>query len=63
MVENRLKIKTKAFDAILSEEGRLRALANHFPKGSEMWNQVWDQLDKVIKRKKAYEAAVLRGRR
>lgn len=62
MVENKLNIQSKAFLTILEEEGRLRALKNQYPMGSVMWNAVWDKLDKVLKRKKAYEAAVLRGR-
>lgn len=62
MVENKYNIKSKVFLEILAEEGRLRALKDRFPMGSAAWNSVWDRLDRVLKRKKAYEAAVLKGR-
>ena len=62
MVENKFNIHSKTFDEILAEEGRLRALKDRFPVGSEMWNQAWNKLEKILKRKKAYEAAVIRRR-
>ena len=58
MVENKYNIRTAVFDGILKEEERLRKLANSFPKGSLEWNQAWDKLDHVLKRKRAYERAV-----
>ena len=61
-VENRLNIHTKAFDEILAEEERLRKLKNRFPIQSPAWNAVWDQLDRVLERKRKYEAAVERSR-
>lgn len=62
MVENKFNIKSKVFLEILAEEERLRSLKNQFPVGSAAWNSVWDRLDRVLIRKKAYEAAVLKGR-
>ena len=62
MVENRLNIHTKAFDEILAEEERLRRLKNRFPIQSPAWNAVWDKLDRVLERKRKYEAAVERSR-
>lgn len=62
IVENRLNIHTKAFDEILAEEARLRELKNRFPLQSPAWNSVWDQLDRVLERKRRYEAAVERSR-
>jgi hypothetical protein len=62
MIENKYNIQSKVFLEILAEEERLRTLKNRFPIGSAAWNSVWDKLDKVLKRKKAYEAAVMRYR-
>lgn len=61
-VENRLNIHTKAFDEILAEEARLRELKNRFPLQSRAWNAVWDKLDRVLERKRRYEAAVERSK-
>ena len=61
-VENRLNIHTKVFNEILAEEARLRELKNRFPLQSPAWNAVWDQLDRVLERKRRYEAAVEKSR-
>jgi hypothetical protein len=61
-VENRLNIHTKAFAEILAEEARLRELKNRFPLQSPAWNAVWDKLDRVLERKRRYEAAVEKSR-
>ena len=58
--ENRLRIKSKAFQEILTEESYLRDLKNRFPIQSPAWNSVWDQLDRILARKAAYERAVER---
>ena len=58
--ENKMKIKSKAFQEILAEESYLRDLKNRFPIQSSAWNSVWDQLDRVLARKAAYERAVER---
>ena len=63
MVENRFNIQSKVFKAILAEEERLRTLKDKFPIGSPAWNSTWDRLDRVLKRKKAYESAVRFGGR
>ena len=60
--ENRLRIKSKTFQEILAEESYLRDLKNRFPIESRAWNSVWDQLDRVLARKAAYERAVERRR-
>lgn len=62
MVENRLNIQTENFQAILREEDYLRKLKNRYPIGSAAWNSVWDKLDRVLDRKRKYEAAVERSR-
>lgn len=62
MVENRLNIKSQAFLEILAEEERLRKLKDQFPLQSPAWNAVWDKLDRVLARKRAYENAVERNR-
>lgn len=61
-VENHLNIHTKTFDEILAEEARLRKLKNRFPLHSPAWNAVWDKLDRVLERKRRYEAAVEKSR-
>ncbi|MBR1988429.1 MAG: hypothetical protein IKA36_05270 [Clostridia bacterium] len=61
-VENRYNIRSQKFLEILAEEKRLRELKEKFPIGTIAWHRVWDQLDKVLKRKKAYEDAVLRNK-
>ena len=62
MVTNRLNIHTEVFDEILEQEERLRERKNRYPIGSRAWHEVWDQLDKVLRRKKSYENAVEQNR-
>lgn len=62
LVENRLNIQTENFLAILREEDYLRKLKNRYPIGSAAWNRIWDKLDRVLDRKRKYEAAVERSR-
>lgn len=60
MVENKLNIQSPAFLEILAEEDRLRKLKDQFPMQSPAWNAVWNKLDRILARKRAYENAVKR---
>ena len=60
MVENKLNIQSPAFLEILAEEDRLRKLKDQFPVQSPAWHAVWNKLDRVLARKRAYENAVKR---
>lgn len=62
MAENRLNIQSPEFLKILAEEERLRKLKEQFPIQSPAWNSVWDKLDRILARKRAYENAVERNR-
>lgn len=62
MAENRLNITSPAFLEILAEEDRLRKLKDRFPLQSPAWHSVWNKLEIILKRKKAYENKVERNR-
>ena len=62
VVENRLNLHSEAFEEILYEETILRREKDRVPVGSAAWNAVWNKLDRILERKRKYEAAVERSR-
>ena len=60
--ENKMKIQSRAFQEILANESYLRDLKNRFQVNSVAWHAVWNQLDRVLARKEAYERAVAKKR-
>lgn len=60
---NVYRIYSKSYLQILADEERIRGMLKGVSIGSYAWNNLWNVLDGILKRKRAYEKAVIDSRR